>query len=242
MKQLRTKSLALLSILLSTVFFWYVYAVDTTYNTFDTQSATWLWSNNSVISTENYPRPSGSGAYYINKWNNSSIIGNYFEWYYYDSVFGYFKVDQSPNQSENVRIVGSTWICPSDYGYRLGGYSYSEDFGYIDFDYDSNTFVYYCVDDWELHWYAYSSLLWYQNFEGITFDINVEATIVEAEEPTWTGAFVNDETDITEESPDEEQWESWESEFNNSNFNYDTIQNDLLEFDGKYESLFYIIK
>jgi hypothetical protein len=65
---------------------------------------------------------------YINKGENSSIIGNYFSGYYYDSMLGYFKVDQSPDQSENVRIVGSTGICPSDYGYKLGGYSYSEEF------------------------------------------------------------------------------------------------------------------
>jgi hypothetical protein len=99
------------------------------------------------------------------------------------------------------------------------------------------------VSDEELHGYAYSSLLWYQSFEGITFDINVEASIIPTEEPTGTWVFINDDTEITQE--DIESWDPGDpgiAEADNSNFNFDTIQNDLLEFDGKYESLFYIIK
>jgi hypothetical protein len=46
---------------------------------------------------------------------------------------------------------------------------------------------------------------------------------------------VNDTTEILDETPEV-------TEIDNSSFDYDSIQNDLLEFDGKYESLFYIIK
>jgi hypothetical protein len=156
-------------------------------------------------------------------------------------VLWYFEVDMSVNPSENVRIVGSTGKCISDYGYKLWGYGYSEAFGYIDFDYNSEIFVYYCIADELLYGYAYNEMLWFQNFEGITFDIEVDATLLPTESPTWTGIFINDDTEIFDETDD--NWESnSNSNSNTSNFNYDSIQNDFLEFDWKYESLFYIIK
>jgi hypothetical protein len=56
----------------------------------------------------------------------------------------------------------------------------------------------------------------------------------------WDDEFINDTTEIL----DEEIWsgDPWEGEQDNSNFNYNSIQNDFLQFDEKYESLFYIIK
>lgn len=216
----------LLSLVLIT-YSWYVYAVDSVALVFSSQSSSDLWSSNSVIYVD-------WNLSYINKGGNSSIIGNYFTGYYYDSVLGYFEVDKSSSESENVRITWSTWECSTWYGYKLWGYAYSDAFGYIDFDYDSNNFVYYCVSDESLHGYAYSTILWFQNFEGIDFDINVTPLIL-PEEPTGTGIFVNDTTEILDETPEV-------TEIDNSSFDYDSIQNDLLEFDGKYESLFYIIK
>lgn len=232
MKTFNRKPLALLLISFFTMFVSYWYASDSVASIFTSQSSSGLWSSNSLISVD-------SNLSYVNKWENSSIIWNYFTGYYYDSVLGYFEVDTSPNQSENVRIIWSTGACPAWYGYKLGWYAYSEVFWYVDFDYDSDIFVYYCVVDNELYGHAYNSFLGFQNFEGITFDIDVEATIIPTEEPTWTGAFVNDTSEILEE---EIWWEAWKWESDDSNFNHDSIQNDLLEFDGKYESLFYIIK
>jgi hypothetical protein len=246
MKQIATKRLALLIILLSTVFFWYVYAADTTSDTFVTQSSTWLGSSNSVISTEFYARPSGSGAYYINKGNNSSIIGNYFEGYYYDSMLWYFEFDWSTNPNENIRIVGSTSLCPDWYWYKLGGYSYSSSFWYIDFDYNDDTFVYYCEDEGALRWYAYNSFSWFQNFAWIAFDIWSTSNIV-ITPPEWDDTFVNSPTNISNDST---AWDTTAgnaidpglSEKNNSNFTRNTIQNYRFEFDVRVESSFYIIK
>ena len=226
MKTFTRKHLALSIICLFTVFFSAVYAADIEVSTFSTQTSSGLWSSSSQISVD-------SSLAYVNKGQNSSIIWNYFTWFYYDSVLWYFETDWSSSGLENVRIVGSTGACPSWYGYKLGWYAYSNAFGFIDFDYDSNNFVYYCIGDGELHGYAYSTVLWFQNFEGLAFDINVDATILVTEEPTGTGTFTNDTTNITD-IPD--------AEAENSNFTEDSIQNDVIDFDVKYESLFYIVK
>lgn len=215
-----------------TMFISFSYAADSVASVFTSQSASGLGSNNSIISVD-------SNLSYINRWENSSVIGNYFSWYYYDSVLWYFEVGALANQSENARVVWSTSSCLDSYGYKLWGYGYSESFGYIDFDYNDDIFVYYCVWDSQLYGYAYSEFLGFQNFEWITFEILVEAELI-PEEPTWTGVFINDSTEILDENL--WWWTAWEAEAENSNFNFDSIQNDLLEFDEKYESLFYIIK
>ncbi len=246
MKQIAIKRLALLGILLSTIFFRYVYAADTTSDTFISQSSTGLWSNNSVISTEFYARPSWSGAYYINRWNNSSVIWNYFEGFYYDSILWYFELDWSNNQNENVRIIGSTSLCPNSYWYKLWGYSYSPHFWYMDFDFNQNTFVYYCEEDSSLRWYAYNSFNWFQNFAWIEFDIWAESD-VEVTPPAPEETFVNSGTEVDDESV---SWDTEaidavdprESKDTNSNFTKNTIQNDRFEFDVRIESSFFIIK
>jgi len=237
MKLIERNYLAFLSIWLFASFFWYVYAADTTYDTFSSQTSTGLGSNSSVISTEYYPRPSWSWAYYINRWNNSSVIGNYFEWFYFDSMLWYFEFDWSTDDDLNVRIVWSTNVCPGSYGYKLGGYSYSPAFWLMDFDYNESTFVYYCESDWFLRWYARAEFWWFQNFEGITFDI-LSFSDVPIETPPWDDdTFVNPETNIDGSPPG---WNS--STQTNSNFTPNSIQNDRFEFDVKLESLFYIIK
>jgi hypothetical protein len=138
-----------------------------------------------------------------------------------------------------MRVVGSTGKCGSGYGYKLGWYAYSSTVGYVDFDFNSDIFVYYCEVDSELHGHAYNSFLGFQNFEWISFDIDVLPTI-EPEDLVWDDEFINDTTEIL----DEEIWsgDPWEAQQENSNFNYNSIQNDFLQFDEKYESLFYIIK
>lgn len=233
------KTLAYIGILSFVVFLWRAQAADVVSYVFSSQNATAPGSNNSIISVD-------ANLAYVNRGNNSSIIGNFFTGYYYDDVLGYFEVDWSSNREENVRIKSSTPACWDSYGYKLGWYAYSTAFGFVDFDYNSSVFVYYCLDDSSLHGYAYSEDLWFQNFEGITFDIATESDIVE-ETPTASGAFLNDGTDITDEPinvgdiiPDRENPIPGKSE--NSNFTPKTIQADIIELNADQESLFYIIK
>ena len=223
------KYLAFLWIPFFAVFIWAVYAADSVAEIFTTQSATASWSNNSIISVD-------ATLSYINRGDNSSIVGNYFEWHYYDDVLWYFETDWSTNRRENVRIKSSTSACGNPYWYKLGWYAYSPAFWFVDFDYNSSIFVYYCVDDESLHWYAYNESLGFQNFEGISFDINTGAAIV-PDVPTGTGAFINDDTNIIDDLPDPD-----DAEANNSNFSPNSIQNDIIEFEARKESLFYIIK
>jgi len=186
-----------------------------------------VWTSSSLVET-------GTGtseATYINKWNNSTVIGNYFIGWYYDSVLWFFELDWSSDTSENVRIIGSTGACPSGYGYKLGGYAYSESVGFMDFDYSSSIFVYYCEIDKELHGYAYSELWGFQNFEGIWFEIIPNIGTIS--ETTGTGVFVNDTTTIDEIVT---------FTGSTSNYDYNTIGGDTVNLDTTQESIFYIIK
>ncbi|MDD2870498.1 MAG: hypothetical protein PHS49_00780 [Candidatus Gracilibacteria bacterium] len=189
------------------------------------QLATNTGSYDNVIS---FTGTIGNEGYYVNNKDNSSIIGNYFKGYYYDDVYGYFKLDWSTDSIENVKIVGSTTACSTGYGYKLGGKAYSEMSGYIDFNYNSNTFVYYCLDDGKLHGKAYGKYIGYQDFEGI--DINIVVDVVSlVEKVSNTSLFQNDTTNvdsINNLTPEERQ----------------ALGGNIIQFDDKKESIFYIIK
>lgn len=185
-------------------------------------------SNESLV----YTGTGTSEVAYVNKGNNSTVIGNYFQWYYYDSSAWFFRLDWSSDTSENVRIIGSTGACPSWYGYKLWGYAYSETVGFIDFDYNSTVFVYYCEVDKTLHGFAYGELIWFQNFEGIGFEIIPNIGTV-AELTTSSGTFVNDTTSISDVVTF-----TWAT----SNYDYNTIGWDTFNIDTTEESIFYIIK
>jgi len=228
------KWLAYLSILAATMFL-YVLTVfaDEVAHVFTSQNASAPWSSSSIISVD-------SNLEYINKGNNSSVIGNYFSWYYYDSVLWYFETDFLPNPNENVRVVGSSPLCATGYGYKLWWYAYSSYFGFVDFDYSSDIHVYYCVSDEELHGFAYSESNGFQNFEWISFPIESLGTTPTVA-PTSSWAFTNDESGIL--NPEIEDT-SWAPEWNadDSNFTPNTIQTDTFQIDIDKESLFYIIK
>ena len=213
--------------LLFCFFVWIASAVwgDVMSQIIPTQSASSLWSNNSIIQF------TSSDARYMNKWNNSTIIWNYFEWYYYDSMFWFFRLDWTNNPTQRVSIVWATAACVTSYGYKLGWYAYSPDFWFMDFDYNNDIFVYYCVWDKELRGYGYSKTLWFQNFEWIWFEII--PTVRTDAENTSTWIFVNDTTNI--ESIQIYPWST-------SNFDYNSIWWDINEFDTTKESIFYIIK
>jgi len=216
-------------------FAWVAFAVwnDVVSHTFSSQSSSWVGSNSSIISFITSPSSASTdyAGYYINKWNNSTIIGNYFEWYYYDSMFWLFKLDWSSDLTQNVRIIWSTTQCPDSYWYKIGWYAYSEDFGFIDFDYSSAIYVYYCEWDQKLYWYTYNDAIGFQNFDWIGFDVvpNVDTSPV----LTSSGIFVNDSTTI-----EQIQIYTWST----SNVDYNAIWWDLNEFDTTKESIFYIIK
>ena len=216
-------------------FYHSVFAADSIWYTFSNQSANQNGSNNSLISV-------GSYLEYMNRGDNSSIIGNYFRGYYYDSVFGFFKMDWSSNQNQNVRIVSSTSQCSNGYGYKLGGFAYSTIAGFVDFDYNQNIFVYYCVQDEKLYGYAYSSTVGFQNFQGISFDI--ESIPSPPAVIAWTGVFTNDTSNIKNPTIETQNpiTPAPNGQAINSNFTPNTIQANKVEFEALRESLFYIIK
>lgn len=209
-----------------------VFANDILSIVFPSDTADGIWSSSSLIQVFNDNAAPTYKAEYWNKWNNSTVIGNYFRGYYYDSVLGFFRLDEpSIDPSEWVRITASTWACPTGYWYKLWGYAYSDTVGFMDFDYNSNIFVYYCESDKELHGYGYSEIAGLQNFEGIGFEIIPNIwTIAEI---TSTGVFVNDVTNISDIVT-----------FTGatSNYDYDTIGGDTFSIDATQESIFYIIK
>ncbi len=208
--------------------FWYVFAEDVISEIIPSNTATSPWSNNSYIQTW----AGNSQAQYINKGNNSTVIGNYFKGYYYDSVYGFFRLDEPTLQpSERVRVVSSTGKCPSWYGYKLWWYAYSSVWGVIDFDYNNNIFVYYCESDKKLHGYGYNENIGFQSFEWIGFEIIPNITTNNV--TTGTGFFVNDITSI-----DDIVTYSWAT----SNYDYNTIGWDVIELDATQESIFYIVK
>lgn len=204
-----------------------VFAADYFSDSWDIGSASGNGSNNSTVSVIG-----ASDAQYWNKGNNSTIIGNYFRGFYYDSQYGFFRLDHNKGTpSENVTVVSSTSACSSGYGYKLWGFAYSESFGFIDFDYNSSIFVYYCESDKKLHGYAYNQSIGFQNFEGIGFEIIPNVGTVT--QTTSTGVFVNDTTSI----PNIPVFTGA-----TSNFDYNSIFGDTFNLDATQESIFYIVK
>lgn len=156
------------------------------------QTSTSDWSNNSRIKFSYW---TGGITRYVT-WDNSTVLWNHFEGFYYNSVFWFFELDWSGDKNDNVRIVSSTDKCWTWYGYKIGWYAYSEYSGLIDFDYNNDVFVYYCENDQWLHWYAYLEHIWFQSFEWIKFAV-IPAIAVNPNN-TWTWLFVNDVSDINQ--------------------------------------------
>ncbi|EKD44771.1 MAG: hypothetical protein ACD_71C00010G0003 [uncultured bacterium (gcode 4)] len=153
-----------------------VFALDVVSTDFSSQPATSSGSNNSTVwfSTGwlSLDETVSGTTSYINKDNDSDTIGNYLRGYYYDTQFGFFRLDWNlTDTTQNVRIISSTDKCGTGYGYKFGGYAYGEAGGYIKFDYNNDIFVYYCESDDKLHGYAYSEHTGFQNFEGLSFEV-----------------------------------------------------------------------
>lgn len=186
------------------------------------QWSTGIWSNSSVVSVISWEEVG-----YWNLGNNSTVIGNYFRGWYYDSVFWFFQLDWSTDSENNVHVIGSTSACSTWYGYKLWGYAYSSYYWFIDFNYSGNIFVYYCVEDGALHGYAYNSHIWFQDFEWIWFEIIPNISSVA--DNTWTWIFINDTTKINLPN-------YWDGNINSY------IWWDVIQSEDDKESIFYIIK
>ena len=217
------KNLFLLNLIIVVFFLWSVYAANKVSENITVQTSSGTGSSNSQITFL-------SGAY-VNTWNNSTVIGNYLSGYYYDSIYWFFQLDwDSSNIDNNVHVSWSTDKCSSWYGYKIWGYAYSEDFWFIDFSYDESIYVYYCLSDNLLHWYAYSEIIGFQNFEDIWFEISTQSDIVSDPNQGTNNWFTNDDTNIN----------------NNPSLNYplnpNKIWTDIFEFKDTDESIFYIIK
>ncbi len=232
------KNKTLISILIAfSLTFWVVFAATGIELLIVQQSATSTWSNNSTVSVSTWWEP--KWTYYVNNWNNSTIIWNYLKWYYYDNVFWYFRLDWSPDKKKNVRIVWTTPKCGTWVWYKLWwkakwvfGWPEYPSAWYINFNHNSSTFVYYCENDKKLHWKWYSRWIWYQDFEWIWFEIVSDWT----SSTVFTGAtdiFLNDDTDI-------DIIEVFTG--SNSNVWLDKILWEKYNFDATNESIFYIIK
>lgn len=133
---------------------------------------------------------------YYNKDANSDIIGNYLSGSYYSTTYGYFDFI-------DVRFVGSTNTCSTGYGYKLSGKAKSLTAWYIDFWYNKNTFVYYCMNDNKLYGKAYIPAVWEQIFDGINFEIRSNRTLPNI--PSENSFFVNNNTLIFYNTPEQEQ-------------------------------------
>lgn len=139
----------------------------------------------------------------VNSGDDSSTVGNYFRGYYFDSNYGFFKLDWSADTTQNVRILESTDKCAAigigGYGYKIGGYAKSEEVGFIKFDYSSDIFVFYCDSDKKLHGYAYSDIAGFQNFEGISVDISGAPSVLTTfSDPFFSLDSIQGESPITD--------------------------------------------
>jgi len=206
---------------------WFVFA-SFSQKAISNQTATWTWSFDSKINI--MYQNTNSGSYYINDWNNSTIVWDYLKWYYFDSVYWYFKFDWSTDPLENVRIIGSTNKCSSWYWYKFDWKAKWWYAGFIDFWYDANTFIYYCLNDNKIYGRAYWKYIWYQDFNWISLEI---AGVEDLAEKVKSDIFINDTSQI-----DNIIKPTWQ----NSNAWQSQLWWNTFKLDDTKESIFYIIK
>lgn len=148
----------------------FVYWVDVIWDYIKTQQAIWTWTNNNKITFSRIKT-----TYYINKDNDNNLTWDQLRWFYYDNIYWYFRLDWSDDLDKNVHISSNspitiTWKCNK--AWKFSWKAYSKYVWYINFNYDSNYYVYYCEDDWKLYWYAYDDNLGSQPMNEIKININ----------------------------------------------------------------------
>jgi len=177
---------------------WFSFSAYWVYTLIDnitwSQESTTQWSVNQNIKTINTGDLS-----FMNQWNDTQMIWNFFSWYYYDEAYGVFETDAVSGQE--VRVASASWNCSDGTArYELEWYAYSENFGAVWF---SNTLdganIYICINDdtdspsyGESYFdgYAYSDLIWLQSFDGIEFEWYTDIEDVEEDEDGVLGRFV----------------------------------------------------
>ena len=176
MKNIKTYTTVSLVAILTIV--WGVYAVvDTIIQNitgWEEADVLWAYGNRTMTITD-------GDLKFINEWGDTNLVGDYFSGYYYDPAFGVFQAN--PNTSDRVRISSATSSdCSADYyGYKLEWFSYSPNFGFVDFNYDANNYSYICIPadpladiPSEVWGVAYSPSIGFQSLSGITVDISVD--------------------------------------------------------------------
>ena len=151
----------------------WVYAIDTIWDYIKTQTSTWTWTNQNKITFSKHKT-----TYYINKDDDNILIWDMLRWYYYDNIYWYFRLDWSQNSSDNVHITNETvsnWACTE--WYKFSWKAYSKYMWYINFNYSSSIFVYYCKTDNKIYWDTYSTNLWKQNLDWIKINLREKQII-----------------------------------------------------------------
>lgn len=204
------------------------HALDTISQNITPQSATTSGGNGNTVWFSTGTTATGTQYYvqYVNRDNDSSTVNNYLAGYYYDTQFGFFRLDwDASTPFNNVHIIDSTDRCTTGYGYKLGGFARGEDAGFLDFNYDNSTFVYYCESDQKLHGYAYNLDLGLQSFEGISFNISATGTGIASLSTGTDPFFVNNNSILL--LPNIEQT---------------SVEGDISSSDWGKSAIFYIIK
>jgi len=198
------------------VWVWVIFAANTIIHRIPgSQSSTWP----SPYPSQNTITLTGSSASATNEWlllmnqdNDSNVVWDYLQWYYYDAAYGVYSVDESV--ANRVKITSTLWgsCAPGKTGYKMDGFAYNPEFWFVDFGYDTTRFVYICVPDdfndkslsTNFGWYAYSQYTGFQNFDGIVSDVLV--TIAD-EDSEWrfvkVDGVVSSSTNVSSELADQ---------------------------------------
>lgn len=173
-----------------TILFVYVfsaYAADTII-----QNISWGQSSDTISSYGNRVMTiEDADLRFINKDADANIIWDFFSGYYYDPAYGVFWIDTRPAYRVRISEEINNTVCNTGYkAYKLSGYSYNPDFGFVDFAFDTNTYSYICLPldetDSNLEAYIggsmYSPYIGIQSLSGIKFDSSVDINTDESDE------------------------------------------------------------
>lgn len=165
--------------------FWIVYAADIPiFHFIEWQSSDYDGSYSGFHKTQTLGVISRPWMTFFNKGNDNISIGDFFRWYYYDTMYGAFKVDSNVNQGINLEVSNvSTSQCRTSYnGYFLKGHSYNREFWFMNFNNrgdGASPFI--CFpqksadgDTAYLGWYAYNPYIGFQNIDGLKFDSTID--------------------------------------------------------------------
>lgn len=121
---------------------------------------------------------------FINYNNDTTVVGDYFTWEYYDAAYWVFTINSSTAQRLKVASLNNT-ACLNNTTYQwysLQGFAYNREFWNIDFAAPWTPGSYLCIPKDStnkslksyLWWYAYSSYIGYQNFDNISLDVSID--------------------------------------------------------------------